>query len=124
MTKPLPILLPDRQGDGGRGNPLKMPLIPAQELINKLCEFGMPRRQAEMLRTSFQLRCFATLFYFDVIEMENGDAQAKERIDYQRTHWIRMRYIERALGNDPDEPAKPGALKADLMQKIQPREDQ
>ena len=89
---------------------LKFPNLPDSVLIEKLCEYGQVRRHARAAMDSPQLKLFATIFYFDTIEAENGDREAKARVDYCREQWQKLRQGERALGNNPELGAKTHVL--------------
>jgi hypothetical protein len=83
---------------------LTLPNIPDSILINKLVEMGQPRPHATIAMDSPQLKAAATIFYFDCLDAEKGDKEAKHRVEYVRDQWDRMRRAARALGEDPDRP--------------------
>lgn len=88
-----------------------VPYIPSPLLVNALVANGMPRRHAKLITTSTRLYWIATRFYFDLIEAENGDEAAKERIAHFQGQQARLREIEKEqLKRDPDrtEPVKVG----------------
>lgn len=91
------------------GTKITVPNMPDEWLIDNLVRFGQPRRIANMLKTSPQLKLLATVFYFDVVEMENGDPEAKLRVDLFRHSQQQLREQEKAIGNDPEVGAVGGA---------------
>lgn len=97
---------------------ITIPYIPAPLLIDKLVEYGMPRRHAVLIVKSTHLYWIATRFYFDVIEAESGDPEAKARVDHFRFTQERLRHHEKQeLGLDPDrpEPVREGRSQASLI---------
>jgi hypothetical protein len=102
IRTPAADLIP-RTANGG----VQFPNLPARELVKILWENGLPLRHALPMMDSPQLKIFATIFYFDVIEKEHGDSAAAARVDFIRERWMQMRRAEKALGNDPEQGAKP-----------------
>lgn len=103
-------------GHNARGQEkMTFPNLPDAVLVDKLVEMGQPRRHALVAMRSVQLRAYAIIFYFDCIEAEHGNAEAKVRVDYCRDKWQQMRAAEKALGNDPEIGAPAHVLTADKL---------
>lgn len=83
-------------------NVITMPQVPDELLVNCLVKLGYPRRIAGRFLDSFQLRVETTILYYDVIDAEMGDIDAKNRVEHIRHQADEMRRAEKALGNDPD----------------------
>lgn len=84
---------------------ITLPVLPPSELVNCLVERAdLPRRIATemMIGNQPELILQATVFYFDCIEADNGDKDAKERVDLMREKVQQHREVEKALGNNPD----------------------
>lgn len=82
---------------------LHLPGVPPILLVERLIERAeYPRRIAERFMDSPQLVLEATIFYFDCDAADEGDPEAKHRVDNVRESVQAMRTAERALGNDPD----------------------
>lgn len=88
------VRLRNEQRQKGAGIPTPIASIPDDELIACLVEHGQPRREAAELKRNPQLRLAAVRFWVDVGDARHGDAQAKERVDYCRESWQRMRAEE------------------------------
>lgn len=72
-----------------------LPWVPNTELRRTLTENGMPPKDATDAMLNGPLRLFATAFYFDVIETNKGNKEAKERVDYCREIWSEQAKKER-----------------------------
>lgn len=68
--------------------------IPDLELVNTLVAHGQPRWSALELTRNPQLRLAALRFWCDVQDAGKGDPVARQRIDYMRACWSRMRQEE------------------------------
>jgi hypothetical protein len=88
------IRLRNQQRQAGAGIPTPIASIPDDELIACLVEHGQPRHAAVEVRTNPQLRLAALRFWVDVGDARKGDKAAKERVDYCRECWSRMRVDE------------------------------
>lgn len=94
------VRLRNRQHQAGAGIPTPIAAIPDEELIATLVEHGQPRWAAAELKRNPQLRLAALRFWVDVGDARRGDAIAKERVDYMRECWSKMR-AEEILSDDP-----------------------
>lgn len=74
--------------------------IPDRELINTLVAHGQPRWSAQELTVNPSLRLAALRFWCDVQDSAEGDLVARQRIDYMRECWTRMRQ-EELISDDP-----------------------
>jgi hypothetical protein len=91
-----------RNARRGAGDGIRTPIaaIPDAELIANLVEHGQPLWAARELRRNPQLRLAALRFWVDVGDARKGDPAARERVDYMRACWSRMR-AEEILTDDP-----------------------
>lgn len=91
-----------RNDQRGSGEGIKTPLaaVPDAELIANLVAHGQPRWSAELVRKDPMLRLAALRFWVDVGDAGKGDSAAKERVDYVRACWSRMR-AEELISDDP-----------------------
>lgn len=78
----------------GAGIPTPITAVPDEELINTLVAHGQPRHHAQEIKTNPQLRLAALRFWVDVGDAQHGDPAAKERVEYIRDCWERMRAEE------------------------------
>lgn len=72
----------------------EMSFLPDDTLIATLVSYGQPRVAAEQVRTHPPARFLAARFWCDVQDAAEGDAQAKERLDYMRSSWEELRKLE------------------------------
>lgn len=94
------VRLRNQHHQAGAGIPSPIASIPDRELIATLVEHGQPRWAAAELTRNPQLRLAALRFWVDVGDARQGDPVAKERVDYMRECWMRMR-AEEILSDDP-----------------------
>lgn len=94
------IRLRNQRHQAGHGIPVPIAEIPDEELIANLVEHGQPRWSAQELKVNPQLRLAALRFWVDVGDARAGDAAAKDRVDYMRECWSRMR-AEELISDDP-----------------------
>ena len=94
------IRLRNHQRQAGAGIPAPIAAIPDAELIATLVEHGQPRHAAAELTRNPQLRLAALRFWVDVGDARKGDTAARERVDYMRECWTRMR-AEELITDDP-----------------------
>jgi hypothetical protein len=94
------VRLRNHQHQTGAGIPVPLTEVPDEELIAELVAHGQPRHAAEELRRNPQLRLAALRFWVDVGDARAGDRQARERVDYLRECWSRMR-AEELISDDP-----------------------
>jgi hypothetical protein len=82
---------------------VNFPKLPDSVLVDNLVDRGeVPRRIAREWMGSPQMIVSAQYFYFDVLDADKGDKEAKERVDYFREQMSLMKSAEKALGNDPE----------------------
>jgi hypothetical protein len=93
------IRLRNQQRQAGAGIPAPIAAIPDEELIACLVEHGEPRHAAAEVKTNPQLRLAALRFWVDVGDARKGDKAARERVDYCRECWTRMRADELITDN-------------------------
>src|SRR4029077_19499716 len=74
--------------------------IPDGELIRTLVSLGQPEWSARQLMGNPQLRLAALRLWADVGAAGRGDGAAKERVDYVRAAYARMRK-EELISDDP-----------------------
>lgn len=101
MPEPLEVVVRRtrrQQEAGGIRTPIAS--VPDAELIACLVEHGQPRWSAEELKRNPQLRLAALRFWVDVGDAQKGDPAARERVDYMRACWARMR-AEELISDDP-----------------------
>jgi hypothetical protein len=89
-----------RHRQAGAGIPAPIAAVPDAELIACLIEHGQPAHAARQLQSNPQLRLAALRFWVDVGDARRGDPAAKERVDYCRESWTRMR-SEEIIADDP-----------------------
>ena len=94
------IRLRNHQRQAGAGIATPIAAVPDSELIACLVEHGQPRHAAAELTRNPQLRLAALRFWVDVGDARKGDPAAKERVDYVRDCWERMR-AEELISDDP-----------------------
>jgi hypothetical protein len=94
------VRLRNQQRQAGAGIATPIAAVPDEELIACLVEHGQPRHAAAELKRNPQLRLASLRFWVDVGDARKGDAQAKERVDYVRECWHRMR-VEELISDDP-----------------------
>lgn len=63
-------------------------------LVAALVHHGQPQWSAEQLRHHPPARWAAVKFFLDVLDAQEGDHEAKERVDYCRWAWQEMRKQE------------------------------
>lgn len=100
MMPELQMRVRGRHSGAGAGIPTPIASVPDAELIDTLVAHGQPRYAAEQIRNSPELRLAALRFWCDVGDAGRGDAEARERVDYCRHNWQRMRAAE-ILSDDP-----------------------
>jgi hypothetical protein len=85
------IRLRNRHHQEGTG--IRAPLleVPDNELIQTLVMLGQPPADAAQLRDNPQLRLAALRLWVDVGDAGRGDKAARERVDYVRECFARMR---------------------------------
>lgn len=74
--------------------------VPDRELIHTLVAHGQPEWSARELTRNPALRLAALRFWCDVQDSAEGDLVARQRIDYMRECWTRMRK-EELISDDP-----------------------
>lgn len=84
----------------GRGISVPLADVPDEELIRTLVSLGQPRWSAEQIRLNPEHRLAALRLWVDVGDAGKGNAAAKERIDYVRAAFERMRRAE-LISDDP-----------------------
>jgi hypothetical protein len=94
------VRLRNRHHQEGQGITTPLTAVPDAELIACLVEHGQPRHAAQELARNPQLRLAALRFWVDVGDARKGDSEAKERVDYMRECWTRMR-AEELISDDP-----------------------
>ncbi|HEX6461114.1 MAG TPA: hypothetical protein VF032_19515 [Thermoleophilaceae bacterium] len=94
------IRLRNQHRQAGAGIRTPLAAVPDEELIANLIAHGQPRHAAEELRVNPQLRLAALRFWVDVGDAGKGDPAARERVDYMRECWTRMR-AEELISDDP-----------------------
>lgn len=94
------IRLRNRQHQAGAGIATPIAAVPDDELVAELVAHGQPAHAANELRTNPQLRLAALRFWVDVGDARQGDRAAKERVDYMRECWSKMR-AEELIADDP-----------------------
>jgi hypothetical protein len=94
------IRLRNRHHQEGRG--IRAPLleVPDNELVACLVALGQPPADAGQLRDNPQLRLAALRLWVDVGDAGKGDKQARERVDYVRECFARLRK-EGLISDDP-----------------------
>lgn len=75
--------------------------LPDDELIDCLVRNGQPRWSAEQLRSNPPLRLAATAFFFDDEAATKGDLAAKQKVDFLREMWVKLRK-EELVADDPN----------------------
>lgn len=83
----------------GRGIPVPLAAVPDEELIRTLMSLGQPRWSAEQIRRNPEHRLAALRLWVDVGDAAKGNAAAKERVDYVRAAFERMRHAELVSDN-------------------------
>ena len=63
-------------------------------LIAVVISLGMPRWSAEQMRSNPMLRLCYLRTFWDVQEAAGGDAEARERVDAIRAHFVEARALE------------------------------
>lgn len=94
------IRLRNQKRQAGAGIKTPLAAVPDEELIACLVEHGQPRHAAAELKRNPQLRLAALRFWVDVGDARKGDKAARERVDYVRESWARMR-TEELISDDP-----------------------
>jgi hypothetical protein len=94
------VRLRNRRHQEGAGIKTPIAAVPDEELIAELVAHGQPRHAAEELRSNPQLRLAALRFWVDVGDAANGDPAARDRVDYMRECWSKMR-AEELIADDP-----------------------
>jgi hypothetical protein len=94
------IRLRNQHRQAGAGIPTPIAAVPDAELVACLVEHGQPRHAAQELTRNPQMRLAALRFWVDVGDARHGDTAAKERVDYMRECWTRMR-AEELIADDP-----------------------
>jgi hypothetical protein len=94
------VRLRNRQHQAGAGIRTPLAAVTDDELVAELVAHGQPRHAANELRSNPQLRLAALRFWVDVGDARKGDRAARERVDYMRECWARMR-AEELIGDDP-----------------------
>ena len=94
------VRLRNRHHQEGAGIKTPIATVPDTELVACLVEHGQPRWAAEELKVNPQLRLAALRFWCDVGDAREGDPAAKERVDYMRECWSKMR-AEELIADDP-----------------------
>lgn len=94
------VRLRNARHQAGNGIPTPIASIPDRELIATLVAHGQPRWAAQELTRNPQLRLAAVRFWVDIGDAGRGDPAAKDRVDYMRACWVRMR-AEEILSDDP-----------------------
>jgi hypothetical protein len=89
-----------RRFQEGAGIAAPIAEIPDGELINTLVALGQPRWSARELMHNPQLRLAALRLWADVGAAGRGDPNAKERVDYVRAAYDKMRR-EELISDDP-----------------------
>lgn len=74
--------------------------LPDDELIACLVRNGQPLWSAEQLKDNPPLRLAATAFFFDDEAARHGDLAAKQKVDFLREMWVRLRQ-EELVSDDP-----------------------
>lgn len=100
MTPADAVRLRNRHHQDGAGIKTPLAAVTDEELIAELVAHGQPRHAAEELRTNPQLRLAALRFWVDVGDAGKGNPAARERVDYMRECWSKMR-AEELIGDDP-----------------------
>lgn len=108
------IRLRNQQRQAGAGIPTPIASVPDTELIACLVEHGQPRHAAAELQRNPQLRLAALRFWVDVGDARKGDKSARERVDYIRECWARMR-AEELISDDPRRSGQHLVDPADLL---------
>lgn len=93
------LRLRNQHHQAGAGIPAPIASVPDGELIATLVAHGQPRWAAAELRRNPQLRLAAVRFWVDVGDAAH-DPAARERVDYMRECWSRLR-AEEILCDDP-----------------------
>jgi hypothetical protein len=94
------VRLRNERHNAGAGIRTPIAAVPDEELIACLVEHGQPRHAAIELKRKPQLRLAALRFWVDVGDAQKGDPAARERVDYMRECWTRMR-AEELISDDP-----------------------
>lgn len=94
------IRLRNRHAGAGAGIAAPLAAVPDAELVACLVEHGQPRHAALELTRNPSLRLAALRFWVDVGDAQKGDRAARERVDFCRASWQRMR-AEGLLHDDP-----------------------
>lgn len=90
----LPRQLMDTAAHRNLGNPeipMELPALPDDRLVAVMVEHGCPVWSANELRRSGFLRFCAVRFFFDVMDAQEGDRAARERVDFIREQYQEMR---------------------------------
>ena len=94
------IRLRNRHHQAGAGIATPLAEVTDEELVQNLVALGQPRWSAEELKTNPQLRLAALRCWVDVGDAGRGDAGARERVDYLRECFSRLR-AEEIISDDP-----------------------
>jgi hypothetical protein len=94
------VRMRNQHHQAGAGIATPLVEVPDEELVKTLIEHGQPRHAAEELKRNPQLRLAALRFWADVGDARAGDKAAKERVDYLRECWAKMR-AEELITDDP-----------------------
>lgn len=94
------VRLRNRHHQAGAGIATPLLEVPDEELIQNLVALGQPRWSAEELKHNPQLRLSALRCWVDVGDAGRGDPEAKERVDYLRECFSKMR-AEEIISDDP-----------------------
>lgn len=77
---------------------VRMSLSDPREVVAKLIEYGCPRKDAAGMVNHPMLRLGAFRFYFDCLDGDLGDEEARDRRDFVAESWRRMREGRRLEG--------------------------
>lgn len=83
------------------GIPSEIKDLPDMLLIKTLVAHGQPEWSARELTSNPQLRFAAVQFFFDVEDASKGDKVAKQRVDFLREQWSKLRK-EEIIADDPN----------------------
>lgn len=82
------------------GIPQEIADLPDALLMATLEQFGQPAWSTREVKTNPLARLFAVRFWCDVQDANEGDATARQRVDYCRASWEALRR-EELIADDP-----------------------
>jgi len=83
------------------GIPTEVEWYPDAVLIDTLVKHGQPRWAANEVRTNPMVRLAAIKFQLDVDDSNEGDKEARQRIEFMQAQWAALRR-EELLSDQPD----------------------